>query len=407
MAGRCPGGCSFCSHGILECINFKPLTAEDVEYMRQTLHVTVIEAVSDDYSICCIINTGTECVAPPSPFATCDGIFYIWVLRVSAWIVSLAALVTNLIVLIGRLKTRQLDATNAKPTENIFLVNLAVADFLMGAYLLAIAITDAWFGSDYFLYSNTWRTGPTCGIIGVIGVLSSVVSLLDLTIITIDRFFCIVFPFGKIHFNPKWGKISCSIIWMIGIAIAILPLFLSHSVQNFYGYTDVCLGLPIVAIPQKVSQSLVERGNIILHVGYTFEAIPTWVYSAVIYTYLSSVCLFIVTACYIYMFISVLKTRQDSHRASGSNDEVKLATRISIIVGTDMLCWLPVIILSVLSQFRVQIPSKTNQWLVVFVIPINSALNPFIFSYGIIKARKTSAPGQSQEMREKPKGCFP
>ncbi|KAJ8022743.1 hypothetical protein HOLleu_37727 [Holothuria leucospilota] len=302
-------------------------------------------------------------------------------------------------VLIRRWKTKP-NATTAKPTENIFLANLAVADFLMGVYLLAIAKADAAFGSDYYLYSKTWRTGPTCGIIGVIGVLSSVVSLLALTFMTIDRLLCIVFTFGKIHFNSKWGKIICSIIWVIGFAIAIPPSFLSHSLQNFYGYSDVCLGLPIAAIPQKVTGVTEMREGVMHHVGYTSGAMSTWLYSAILYVYLSSICLFIVIICYVSMFISVLRSGQHSNRAAGSSDDLKLATRMSIIVGTDMLCWLPVIILGVLSQCGKQIPSKANPWLVVFVVPINSALNPFIYSYGILKKRKKNNPNYIQEDSE-------
>ncbi|KAJ8022746.1 hypothetical protein HOLleu_37730 [Holothuria leucospilota] len=351
--------------------------------------------MSDSFSICCFLNKTTECATPPSPFATCDGILYSWVLRLSAWIISVAAIVTNLMVLIGRWKAK-LNATTAKPTENIFLANLAVADFLMGAYLLAIAIADASFGSDYFLYSKTWRTGTTCGIIGVIGVLSSVVSLLDLTVMTIERFICIVFPFGKIRLNPKWGKIICSIIWIFGFTVAILPTVSSDSLPNFYGYTDVCLGLPIVAIPQKVSKVVEKQGLLYQQTGYTSEAMATWKYSAILFTYLSSICLLIVTICYVSIFVSVLKTRRSSHRASGRKDEVKLATRISIIVGTDMLCWLPLITLGVLSQCGIQIPSKVNPWLVVCVVPINSALNPFLYSHRILKKRKKNVPSYIQ-----------
>ncbi|KAJ8025211.1 hypothetical protein HOLleu_35354 [Holothuria leucospilota] len=143
--------------------------------------------ISDGYSICCFLNENVGCFTPPSPFANCDGIFYSWVLRISVWVVSVVAIAINLMVLGGRCKpTRRQDPTAVKPTENVFLVNLAVADFLMGVYLLAIAIADAWFGADYFLHSEKWRLGTVCGIIGIIGVLSSVVSLLDLTIKTID-----------------------------------------------------------------------------------------------------------------------------------------------------------------------------------------------------------------------------
>lgn len=290
--------------------------------------------------------------------------------------------------LIGRCKKRQLNVQASNTVENIFLANLAIADFLMGLYLLAIAIADAWFGPQYFRYSQKWRTGPMCGIISVFGVLSSIVSILDLTIMTIDRFLCIVFPYGKIHFDRKWGKITCALIWAFGLVFAILPLFLSESIQNLYGYTDVCLGLPIVAIPQNVYQTSQIQGNMKFMKGFAFEATSTWVLSLVLYTYLSSICLFIVTICYVGMFISLKNSTRSTHRVNGSNDDFKIVRRMSIIVGTDMLCWLPLIILSVLSQCNVKIPIKVNPWLVIFVLPINSALNPFIYSYSVLRSKE-------------------
>ncbi|KAJ8047727.1 hypothetical protein HOLleu_06794 [Holothuria leucospilota] len=280
-----------------------------------------------------------------------------------------------------------------KPTENIFLANLALADILMGVYLIAIAIADAWFGADYFRYSQKWRTSFICGGIGVIGILSSTVSLLDLTIITIDRFLCIVFPFGKIRFNQKWGKIVCTVIWFACLAVAFFTIFLKETAPNFYGYTDVCLGLPVVRIPRGVSGDYKDSGLGYLVKEYSeTEGRVTWLYSSILYTYFGSTCLFVVAICYICMFISVLRSRRDSRRPSHGNDEMKLATTISVIVGTDMLCWLPIITLGVLSQSGINIPTKVNPWLVVFVIPINSAMNPFIYSYGILKRRKKNAP---------------
>ncbi|KAJ8023909.1 hypothetical protein HOLleu_36483 [Holothuria leucospilota] len=348
--------------------------------------------ITDDPFICCYLNkSDTTCNTPPSPFSTCEGIFYSWLVRVSAWIVALVALVTNLMVLLGRARRKL--PNNRKPAENIFLANLAVADILMGVYLFAIAIADAWFGADYYRYSQKWRTSPICGAIGVIGIVSSIVSMLDLTIITIDRFLCIVYPFGNIRFNRKWSKIVCAVIWLAGLAIALLPIFLKKIVSNFYGYTDVCLGLPVVRIPRGVAADYKAAGlkYKIKEYSETEERV-TWLYSSILYTYFGSTCLFVVAVCYICMFISVLRSRRDSHRPSHGNDEMKLATTISVIVGTDMLCWLPIITLSVLSQSGIDIPTKVNPWLVVFVIPINSAMNPFIYSYGILKRRKKNAP---------------
>ncbi|KAJ8024875.1 hypothetical protein HOLleu_34910 [Holothuria leucospilota] len=187
---------------------------------------------------------------------------------------------------------------------------------------------------------------------------------------TIDRFLCIVYPFSSTRFNRLGAIVACSVMWYASLGYACLTLLGRHN-EWFYGHSDVCLGLPIVAI-----------------VGGTGKK-STWILSTIIYTYISSFCLIIVIICYVSIFIAVKRTRSGSDRQSEArNEDIKLAKRMSVIVGTDMLCWLPVIILSVLTRRGIAIPTELNPWLVVFVIPINSVLNPFIYSYPIIKGRK-------------------
>ncbi|KAJ8024898.1 hypothetical protein HOLleu_34947 [Holothuria leucospilota] len=338
----------------------------------------------DDFTICCFRSGRADCFATiSSPFATCNGLFDTWFLKLCAWVISMAAVGTNLLVLIRRIKYRgtAMQTVTSKGAENVFLVNLAVADFLMGVYLMSIATADIRFGQDYFFYSEDWRTGLGCAIIGFIGILSTVVSLPVLTLMTIDRFLCIVFTFGSIRFSKTCALITCAILWVSGVIFTSFPLI---GMGFLYGFSDVCVSLPIVQRWDSYSE-------------YSFEQeADEWPYSTILYIYYSSFCLLVVTICYICMFISVKRSRRGSSRHSEArNEDIKLAKRMSIIVGTDMLCWLPVIISGLLSKLGFGIPTELNPWLVVLVIPINSALNPFIYSYAILKGKKKNEKTQT------------
>ena len=120
------------------------------------------------------------------------------VLRVSLWFVCFFAMLLNLIVIIGRIKSqipamRDMFAAEVSTNQNAFLMSLAIADFLTGVYLLSIGIADAKFGEDYFLSSYGWRKGTGCMVIGAIGFVSNIASLLSLTFVSIERFFTIHF----------------------------------------------------------------------------------------------------------------------------------------------------------------------------------------------------------------------
>ena len=54
--------------------------------------------------------------------------------------------------------------------------------------------------------------------------------------------------------------------------------------------------------------------------------------------------------------------------------------RISLIVATDIICWIPVIMFSFLSFFAYPIPVTIHSIMSITVLPINSLLNPIIYS---------------------------
>ena len=75
--------------------------------------------------------------------------------------------------------------------------------------------------------------------------------------------------------------------------------------------------------------------------------------------------------------------------------ERKMATKMGAIMITDLACWAPIIILSVLVQSGTHIVTpRVYTWIVTFVLPINSAINPFLYTlasliYDFIAKEKT------------------
>ncbi|KAJ8034098.1 hypothetical protein HOLleu_24525 [Holothuria leucospilota] len=324
------------------------------------------------------------------------------ILRITIWLVCLFSMLGNLFVIVSRIKYKIPTLHNMLPSEvntkqNAFLVNLAVADFLMGVYLLSIGIADAKFGEHYFLSAYGWRNGVQCKIIGIIGFASNVASLLTLTSVTVERFFFIVFPFGSFHLGSKWKVGICVTIWITSVVIAITPLILSAFVQGVFGFSDVCLGLPVVTVPERTDNNvLFESGSYfgeLDHVGENNDIKNLqWIYSQIVYIYFTSACVLIITFCYVAMFISVVASGIISKRPGGSKDDKKAAMKMSIIVGTDLVCWLPVIAVGILSQAGYEISINLFAWLAVVVMPINSAFNPLIYTIPAIQKKRTNEP---------------
>ncbi|KAJ8043087.1 hypothetical protein HOLleu_10033 [Holothuria leucospilota] len=355
----------------------------------------------DNYGICCLFKESVDCRTPPSPFKTCDSMLPNNLLRVALWVICLISLLTNMVVIVGRIKykipaMRNMFSSTVSDKQNALLINLAVADFLMGVYLLAIGIADAVFGKAFFLSALNWRNGIVCKGIGLVGFVANIASILTLTFVSVERFFTIVFPFGKYTFPPKLIATICVTIWVTCGLMALTPIILSESVKQIFGFSDICMGLPFVSLPDtsKYYDTFDEHFwyNQLEMNEITDVKDFQWVFSQIVYIYFSATCVTVITLCYIAIFISAIVTKIKSGRPGGNKDEIKMALRISVIVGTDLLCWLPVIITGILSQTGLSMSTDVYVWFAIFVMPINSALNPFIYTIPTIKRRKKNEP---------------
>ena len=100
-----------------------------------------------------------------------------------------------------------------------------------------------------------------------------------------------------------------------------------------------------------------------------------------IFTALNSICFVVICFCYTAIFLHTIQTAKQAGRARNIKQERKMATKMGAIVITDLFCWAPIIILSILVQSgRHVVTSRVYTWIVTFVLPINSAINPFMYT---------------------------
>ncbi|CAL4117272.1 unnamed protein product [Meganyctiphanes norvegica] len=60
--------------------------------------------------------------------------------------------------------------------------------------------------------------------------------------------------------------------------------------------------------------------------------------------------------------------------------ESSMARRMTLIVVTDAACWLPIIMLGIISLVGVKIPPQVFAWVAVFILPLNAAVNPLLYT---------------------------
>ncbi|KAK3096891.1 hypothetical protein FSP39_004488 [Pinctada imbricata] len=67
-------------------------------------------------------------------------------------------------------------------------------------------------------------------------------------------------------------------------------------------------------------------------------------------------------------------------RTNTRSIEAAAARNLFAVVLTDILCWLPIAIMGLMVVAGVQIPVEIYAWIVVLVLPVNSAINPYLYT---------------------------
>ena len=306
-------------------------------------------------------------------FANCDTMFRSKGPKRSIWAIGVLSVLGAVLVLVWRAKVKE-----KKVAQSIMLMHVAVADGLMGVYLITIGVTDLVWSGVYYLHDYQWRTGLSCKLIGGMSVLSSEVSIMALSLLSADRLKTIVFPYRFKVLNRRKAHAFCFLIWAIGFIIAFFPTLSLPYFHNpdegifYYGKSVVCL-------PLQLSPD--------------FSA--GWEYSVAIFVGLNlALVVFIIAAYAMILFKTWLskfrlihqgtrREMQSRAKTADTSRETSLTKRVVFIILTDCVCWLPIMVIGMRSVVdkAFDIPGDIAVWVAVFVLPINSAINPLLYTF--------------------------
>ncbi|XP_014646747.1 PREDICTED: LOW QUALITY PROTEIN: relaxin receptor 2 [Ceratotherium simum simum] len=276
------------------------------------------------------------------------------ILRIFVWVFAFITCFGNLFVIGMRSFIKAENTTHATSIKI-----LCCADCLMGVYLLFVGFSDIKYRGQYQKYALLWMESLQCRLMGFLAMLSIEVSVLLLTYLTLEKFLVIVFPFSNIRPGKRQTSVILVCIWIVGFLIAVIPFWNEDYFGNFYGKNGVCF-------PLYYDQT---------------EDIGSKGYSLGIFLGVNLLAFLIIVFSYIIMFYSIQKTAlQTSEVRNHIGREVAVANRFFFIVFSDAICWIPVFVVKILSLFPVEIPGTITSWIVIFFLPVNSALNPILYT---------------------------
>ena len=175
----------------------------------------------------------------------------------------------------------------------------------------------------------------------------------------------------NITMNLTWKEIGDKVDRMFTQKYGNLRKRLVH----FYGNDGVCLFKYFVRSDdaRRIRQSIGGRADITDHKGDPV----VWLMLGV-----NLACFIIITCCYIVINIQTrISSRQSGqyHNPERVRDNRALQNKITLIVATDFLCWVPFIVISGMHNLGVFDATKWYVTYAMVVLPLNSVINPLIY----------------------------
>ncbi|ELT91079.1 hypothetical protein CAPTEDRAFT_74096, partial [Capitella teleta] len=306
----------------------------------------------DEYLFCCLAQLEEQnCLPLPDILSSCEDLMKETVLRAFLWILGIMALLGNIFSIAYHIKMVEKKTVTTELTKY-----LACADCLFGVYMICIASVDQHYRGVYIEYAKTWKYSASCAFLGTLATFSSEASVLVLFVITSDRLLRITRPFSKKNLTLRSVHKVMLIVWSLVIAIAVVPLIPSDYFKGHY-YSSVCMSIHI-----------------------TRESPPGWQYSVAVCHGLNLLAFLFIFFAYGYMYTRI----KSSSKAVGNkrSQEMTIARKMTLIVLTDFCCWFPINIMGqrLLALGGMDIPGEMYSWTIVFILPINSAMNPILYT---------------------------
>ena len=327
---------------------------------------------------------------PISQYFTCDRLLAEKAGVIITFILGFGAIFGNACVLVRKLKEK-----GKKKVLLLLIGNLAMSDLLMGIYMIIIASADAYYGIYFPINSETWRKSTLCRSAGAIAIISSEASVIFITLISIDRFIRMRYPYTPHKLKVKSTCLIALVTWILTLIIGVVASALAGVNADFYDNSHVCIGLPFVQI---VDYKYVER-NISSSRWYERDdsepaavnivrsAMPEshssgLYFSVAIFLGFNLVCMLIIIFCYSVLLKTVSDKYQNVGRTREMKEQIELTAKVTAIVMTDVCCWLPIILMGILVQSgAVKLEPQVYAWTVMFVLSLNSTINPILYTY--------------------------
>lgn len=301
---------------------------------------------SDRSFLCCFVNHNTKCEPPQNLLNSCHDLIYSVSLKVIVSAIAVCCVLSNLCAVLWH--------TYNQTKHNHMLIHLSLCDLFMGLYISIIMSADLFYYGQSVVIHDKWRYSFFCRLAAALNVTSTISSIINLMVSLYTTVFSVLFPFQNVYKNWKIQKIVLySLIPVLAAASFMVHPFILQDGLPF----GICLLFSMGETNNKIS---------------------------IIYTYIHGIITFLAVLAVIVVYSLILYKMKVS-RQSVSRDmtpyEKQMTWRTTLIIIINVLSWIPQTVVVILFGMGKSVSSLVWIWLVVFVFPLNSCLNPIIYTF--------------------------
>ena len=364
------------------------------------------------------------------------------VLKSCFWIMSIVVICGNFYVIISTTKLFASTKLNqSSKYQYLIILNISIADMVMGIYLLVIAVYSVYYSGYYGQIDLEWRSSLRCSIIGSLAVLSSEASCFFMVLLTSFLLYKIYKPLSIL--SRSTGKYTLVIIlgWLTSFVIAVLPTspltseYFVHSVEfsnrftrsqiwnkenittfacrlaemnnqsiknnsNNWEFTKSFLMTNYPEYSPGVEFGYYGQTSVCMPRFYVYQGENAWEYSLAIIT-INFLSFIFIAVGYVCIFVKS-RNKLEIMKNETEKTDSRLQRGISRIIITDFLCWIPICIIAFVKLSGIYVDDVAYIVTAGLLLPINSAFNPFLYSslidklIGIFRKEKSSRENQQE-----------
>ena len=340
-------------------------------------------------------------------------------IKAAFWIQGILVMVGNsyvIITTISILKSKQ--ALDGISCQHLIILNLSIADFLMGIYLITIASYDVLFSGFYGEVDSEWRSSLKCSFIGSLAVISSETSCFLMVVLTGFRLKTITQAVESLNASSRPWMICIFAAWILSILFGIAPMLPQTFQYFFYSFsysspfqngawystnleqfacrlsalsnkTIRFAGNKFQSIESFLAGSFPNDASVKLfgYYGETSVCMPrfyvaygesSWEFTLAMMT-LNFLSFVFIAVSYIIMYKHSTSSSANLGTNRPNNLANKMQKRIARIIATDFCCWIPICVMAFV-RLGIEFSDIIYQISAVLLLPINSAMNPILFS---------------------------